>query len=219
MLISTNVYDGETQARRDDVGENTHWDVFLFSPATHPQLRAFLFLPLSLSSFLSLSLFLFLRWFCSCKACNRKANCGRMIHMAMVAARVAGLWKEGACFFLTARNGREIKFLEDIPPIYLWCTWNSVDIEFWYWNITLFDAVQNSAIYLLAQRLESPIIEFLQFILWKNLSRNRVFRIDLRKLNFWNILTFLRMETLSDILCELEMNWMRMKRFNYRQCQ
>ena len=122
MLISTNVYDGETQARRDDVGENTHWDVFLFSPATHPQLRAFLFLPLSLSSFLSLSLSLSLslRWFCSCKACNRKANCGRMIHMAMVAARVAGLWKEGACFFLTARNGREIKFLEDIPPIYLW---------------------------------------------------------------------------------------------------
>ena len=120
MLISTNVYDGETQARRDDVGENTHWDVFLFSPATHPQLRAFLFLPLLLSSFLSLSLFLFLRWFCSCKACNRKANCGRMIHMAMVAARVAGLWKEGACFFLTARNGREIKFLEDILPIYLW---------------------------------------------------------------------------------------------------
>lgn len=48
----------EKHKRLDDVGENTHWDVFLFSPATHPQLHAFLFLLLSLSFFLSLILLL-----------------------------------------------------------------------------------------------------------------------------------------------------------------
>lgn len=103
----------------------------------------------SYSRFPSFFLSFFSRWFCSCKACNRKANCGRMIHMTMVAA--SGWFMERGCLLFSHDNG-EKRARNKISKIF---------------RRFIFDAMENSVVEF---RLDLRSLEYWEFWYWKYFS-------------------------------------------------
>lgn len=200
MLISTNVCDGETQAAGWRGRKHALRCVSFL--AGYPPATTRVPLSPALAFFLSLVDF----------ALARPATGKRIAAEWFIWPwwpRVAGLWKEGACFFLTitARNGREIKFRRYSGDLSLMqrriLSWNPVDLRLVEYRILILE--YSPRLYLWRD------IEFCHLSFWNsaiylgcNVKEFWIFWIDyvIKFLEYFNIL---RMETLlrsSDILCD-----------------